>query len=68
MALTAYTISVLGLDDLFNPKVWWQSIAVWFAVAVIAHDLILFPLYALADRLLPGASRRETARSTTAFR
>jgi len=33
--------------------VWWQSIVVWFAVAVIGHDLILFPLYALADRLLP---------------
>jgi len=33
--------------------VWWQSIAVWFAVAVIGHDLILFPLYALAERLLP---------------
>ncbi len=52
LALTAYTISVLGIDGLFNPRVWWQSIAVWFAVAVIAHDLVLFPLYALADRIL----------------
>lgn len=26
--------------------------AVWFAGAVIAHDLLLFPLYALADRSL----------------
>ena len=48
LALGAYTISVLGVDQLFNPRVWWQSIAVWFAVAVIGHDLILFPLYALA--------------------
>jgi hypothetical protein len=53
LALGAYTISVLGVRNLFNPNVWWQSIAVWFAVAVIGHDLILFPLYALADRLLP---------------
>lgn len=52
LALTAYTISVLGVGNLFNPTVWWQSIAVWFALAVIAHDLILFPLYALADRLI----------------
>ena len=52
LALTAYTISVVGIDSLFNPTVWWQSIAVWFAVAIIAHDLILFPLYALADRIL----------------
>jgi hypothetical protein len=52
LALGAYAISVLGLRNLFNPTVWWQSIAVWFAVAVIGHDLILFPLYALGDRLL----------------
>lgn len=55
LALGAYTISVLGARNLFNPNVWWQSIAVWFAVAVIGHDLILFPTYALADRLLPRA-------------
>jgi hypothetical protein len=53
LALGAYTISVLGVRNLFNPNVWWQSIAVWFAVAVIGHDLILFPIYALGDRLLP---------------
>ena len=52
VAVGAYAISVLGLRNLFNPTVWWQSIAVWFAVAVIGHDLILFPLYALGDRLL----------------
>lgn len=57
LALGAYTISVLGVDALFNPRVWWQSIAVWFAVAVIGHDLILFPLYALAERLLPKRRR-----------
>ena len=58
LALGAYTISVLGVDQLFNPRVWWQSIAVWFAVAVIGHDLILFPLYALVERLLPKGRRR----------
>jgi hypothetical protein len=51
---------VLGVQNLFNPKVWWQSIAVWFAVAVIGHDLILFPLYALAERLLPKRRRDAT--------
>src|SRR5271167_5084192 len=64
LALGAYTISVLGVKNLFNPAVWWQSIAVWFAVAVIGHDLILFPLYSLADRLLPAprAARPGTPR------
>lgn len=60
LALAGYAISVLGIDQLFNPRVWWQSIAVWFAVAVIGHDLILFPLYALADRLIPGRPRQST--------
>lgn len=58
LALTAYTISVLGLDALYNPTSWWQSIGVWFAVAVIGHDLVLFPLYALADRLVPATRPR----------
>lgn len=45
-ALTAYAVTFLlgarGVD----------RIAIWFVCAVIAHDLVLFPLYALADRLL----------------
>jgi hypothetical protein len=60
LALGAYAIFVLGFDQLFNPKVWWQSIAVWFAVAVIGHDLILFPIYAVAERLLPKERREVT--------
>ncbi|MGI9005400.1 MAG: hypothetical protein ACR2FU_04235 [Streptosporangiaceae bacterium] len=36
----------------------WRGFAVWFIVAIIGHDLLLFPLYSLADlsvrRLLPG--------------
>jgi hypothetical protein len=49
-SLTGYVVTVLGPHALWNPRVWWQSIAVWFLAAIIAHDLVLFPLYALADR------------------
>jgi hypothetical protein len=39
----------------------WRGFALWFAVAVIGHDLVLFPLYSLADlsvrRLLPHRKR-----------
>ncbi|MEP7025174.1 MAG: hypothetical protein ABJB47_15540 [Actinomycetota bacterium] len=35
----------------------WRGFAVWFLVAIVGHDLLLFPLYSLADlsvrRLLP---------------
>ena len=41
----------------------FRGFAVWFAVAIIGHDLLLFPLYSLADlsvqRLLPWRGRRE---------
>lgn len=55
LSLFVYTVLELGLDELWDPEVWWQSILVWFLGAVLLHDLILFPLYALADRFL-GAS------------
>jgi hypothetical protein len=59
-ALFGYVLVTIKPVTLWNPNVWWQSIAVWFAAAIIAHDLILFPLYALADRVLatPGERRR----------
>jgi hypothetical protein len=51
-ALLGYVLTVFTPATLWNTRVWWQSIAVWFAAAIIAHDLLLFPLYALADRIL----------------
>ena len=36
-------------------------IVVWFVGAALVHDLILFPLYALADRSLTGAARSRRA-------
>lgn len=56
-ALVAYTVITLGVSGLWDPDVWWQSIAVWFLGAVALHDLVLFPLYALADRVLRAGIR-----------
>jgi hypothetical protein len=63
-ALLGYVIASIKPTALWNPNTWWQSIAVWFAAAIIAHDLVLFPIYAVADRLLlaTGAARTPTAR------
>ena len=27
----------------------WQLVALWFVAAIVGHDLLLFPLYSLAD-------------------
>lgn len=61
-ALLGYLLVTFTPAALWNPGTWWQSIAVWLAAAVIAHDLLLFPLYALADRLLSGRAGRRTTR------
>jgi hypothetical protein len=66
-ALAGYVVIVLGPQALWNPKVWWQSIGVWFLAAVVAHDLVLFPLYALADRSFTGALAAVRGRWTGAW-
>lgn len=50
--LIGYTLSVTGPAALWNPAQWCQSIAVWFINAALVHDLVLFPIYCLADRSL----------------
>ena len=61
-ALVGYVISTVGTKQLWNPHIWWQSIAVWFIAAIVLHDLVLFPFYALADRSLGAGWRAMTGR------
>ena len=48
----------------------FRGFAIWFAVAIIGHDLLLFPLYSLADlsvqRLLPWGTARRRGRRQAA--
>ena len=44
LTLTASAVSLLARSSDV------ERIAIWFVAAVVAHDLVLFPLYALADR------------------
>jgi hypothetical protein len=46
LALAGYA----ALRTLANPQ--WPVMLGWFAGAIIGHDLVAFPLYALADRSL----------------
>jgi hypothetical protein len=59
-ALLGYTLLTFTPSALWNQGTWWQSIAVWFVAALVAHDFVLYPLYALADRAL--ATRRRATR------
>jgi len=65
-ALVGYAISLLGVGSLWNDRVWWQSIIVWFLGAIVLHDLVLFPFYALADRSLGAGWRAVTGRASRA--
>ena len=58
-ALLGYLIVTAGPSTLWKPEgSWWKSMALWFAAAIIFHDLVLFPIYSLADRLLGVRTRR----------
>ncbi|HZE14522.1 MAG TPA: hypothetical protein VE197_01770 [Mycobacterium sp.] len=61
-ALAGYILTIFKPVTLWNPQVWWHSIAVWFAAAIVFHDLVLFPVYTLADRLLAIAAERRHRR------
>lgn len=62
-AVVIAVVATMKPASLWNPASWWQSIAVWFVVAIIAHDLLAFPLYALVGRLMErGLRRRATSR------
>jgi hypothetical protein len=52
LALAGYA----ALRATANPL--WPRMLIWFAAAIVAHDLVLFPLYTAADRLLTGLWRR----------
>jgi hypothetical protein len=49
LALTGYVLVLLWPDPTLS------TIALWFIAAVVGHDLVLFPIYSLADRVV-GAS------------
>lgn len=59
-ALAAYAVLTVTPKALWNPGVWWQSIIVWFAAAIILHDLVLFPVYSAVDRIFLAAQRKTT--------
>lgn len=39
-----------------------ERVAIWFAAGIVAHDLVLWPLYTLVDRAAVRAARRDLQR------
>ena len=64
-AFVGYVISLLGVKNLWNTHVWWQSIIVWFIGAIVLHDLVHFPFYAIAARSLGAGWRAISGRRST---
>jgi hypothetical protein len=56
-ALGGYILVTVKPVTLWNSATWWQSILVWFAAAIVGHDLVLYPVYALTDRILLAGNR-----------
>ncbi|GAA4557573.1 hypothetical protein [Pseudonocardia xishanensis] len=50
LALGAYASTVILRDPTLHPSI--LGMLTWFAGALLLHDLVLFPLYAAADRAL----------------
>lgn len=66
LLLAGYVVLLLGPTALWDTSVWWQSILVWFVGAVVVHDFVLFPLYAMADRALTAVTGMLRARRGSA--
>lgn len=63
-SLAGYVVVTATPATLVKPEdAWWHSMALWFAAAFLAHDLVLFPVYAGIDRLLEVAVPRTRLRA-----
>ena len=55
-AVAAYAVTrVFGVSG-------WKGILLWFAVCLVGHDLIGWPIYTAADRVLVRAQQRHLGR------
>lgn len=63
-ALLGYVIVTATPSALWKPEgAWWHSMALWFVAAFLAHDLVVFPIYSLVDRILGSRTSRPRSRS-----
>ena len=61
--LGSFALAGYAAVQLVSPRP--LAVAVWFAGAVVGHDLLLLPLYSLADRSVIAAIRHRAPRLPT---
>jgi hypothetical protein len=54
--LASFAVAGYAVAHLSHESTFWRIVS-WFLAAVVGHDLVLFPLYALADGSLRQALR-----------
>ncbi|GEL23474.1 hypothetical protein PSU4_24280 [Pseudonocardia sulfidoxydans NBRC 16205] len=50
VALAGYAATIIVRDPTLHPSI--VGMLIWFAGALLLHDLVLFPLYTAADRVI----------------
>ena len=63
--LVCFAIAAYAVTRVFSQG-GWKAILAWFVICVLLHDLIGWPAYALADRVLLRVARRSGARRAPA--
>lgn len=65
VVLATLVLGAVGALHVVTGTSSWLRVAVWFAAAIVLHDLVAFPVYAIADRVLTpvtGAGGRDLRR------
>lgn len=65
--LASFALAGVAVGELFQDRGHRLGYLLWFLGAVVAHDLVLFPLYAVADRLELSVLRRRGAPGTVNY-
>jgi hypothetical protein len=63
--LACFAIAAYAVTRVFGQG-GWKAILAWFVVCLLLHDLIGWPIYAVADRVLSRVARRSSARRPVA--
>ncbi len=52
-----FAVAVYALAKVLSDS-GWKEILLWFAISVVAHDLVVWPVYGVADRMALRAQNR----------